>query len=33
MKASIQLKRNYGRESQEACREDEMIGGKLSVLK
>jgi hypothetical protein len=33
MKASIQLKKNAGRESQGACRPDELIGGKPPVVK
>jgi hypothetical protein len=28
MKASISFKKIYGRESQGACRQDELIGGK-----
>jgi hypothetical protein len=34
MKAAVQLKKkNVGRESQRACRQDELIGGKLPVVK
>jgi hypothetical protein len=33
MKASIQLKRNVGREAQGACGQDELIGGKPPVVK
>jgi hypothetical protein len=33
MKASIRLKRNTGREFQGACHQDELIGGKLPVMK
>jgi hypothetical protein len=33
MKAIVQLKNITGRESQGACREDELIGGKSSVVK
>jgi hypothetical protein len=34
MAASVQLKKNIvGRESQEACRQDELIGGELLVVK
>jgi hypothetical protein len=33
MKASIQLKKVAGRESQGACRQDELMGGKSSVVK
>jgi hypothetical protein len=33
MKASIQLKKVNVRESQGACRQDELIGGKPPVLK
>jgi hypothetical protein len=33
MIASIQLKKNAGRYSQVACRQDEMIGGKPPVVK
>jgi hypothetical protein len=34
MKASIQLEKNIdGRESQGACRQDELIGGKSPVVK
>jgi hypothetical protein len=33
MKASIQLKKIAGRDSQGACRQDELIGGKPPVLK
>jgi hypothetical protein len=33
MKASIQLKNTAGRESQGACRQDELIGGKPSIVK
>jgi hypothetical protein len=34
MTARVQLKKNIsGRESQGACRQDEMIGGKLPVVK
>jgi hypothetical protein len=33
MKASIQLKKIAGRESQGACRQDELIGGKPLVIK
>jgi hypothetical protein len=34
MTASVQLKKNItGRESQEACHQDELIGGKPSVIK
>jgi hypothetical protein len=33
MKASIQLKKIAGRDSQGACRQDELIGGKLPVVK
>jgi hypothetical protein len=33
MKASIQLRKNDGRESQVACRQDELIGGKPPVVK
>jgi hypothetical protein len=34
MKASIQLKKEIaGRESQGPCRQDELIGGKLPVVK
>jgi hypothetical protein len=32
MTASAQLKRNAGRESQGACRQDELIGGKTPVV-
>jgi hypothetical protein len=33
MTASIQLKKNTDRESQGACRQDELIGGKPPVVK
>jgi hypothetical protein len=33
MAASVQLEKNTGRESQGACRQDELIGGKLPVAK
>jgi hypothetical protein len=33
MKSSIQLKNIPGRESQGACRQDELIGGKPTVVK
>jgi hypothetical protein len=33
MTASVQLKRSTGRESQGPCRKDELIGGKLPVVK
>jgi hypothetical protein len=33
MKASIQLKIIAGRESQTACRQDELIGGKPPIVK
>jgi hypothetical protein len=33
MKASIHLKKNAGHESQGACRQDELIGGKPPALK
>jgi hypothetical protein len=33
MKASIQLKRITGRQSQGACHQDELIGGKPPVAK
>jgi hypothetical protein len=33
MKASVQLKKNAGRESQGACRQNELIGGKPPVVK
>jgi hypothetical protein len=33
MTASIQLKKNTGRESQGACRQDELIGDKPPVVK
>jgi hypothetical protein len=33
MKASIQLEKNAGSESQGACRQDELIGGKPPVIK
>jgi hypothetical protein len=33
MKASIQLKKIAGRESQGACRQDELIGGKPPIVK
>jgi hypothetical protein len=33
MKASIQLKKITGRDSQGACRQDELIGGKPPVVK
>jgi hypothetical protein len=33
MKASIQWEKNGGRESQEACRQDALIGGKPPVVK
>jgi hypothetical protein len=33
MKASIQLKEIAGRESQGACHQDELIGGKTSIVK
>jgi hypothetical protein len=33
MKASIQLKKIGGRESQGACHQDELIGGKPPVVK
>jgi hypothetical protein len=33
MKASIQLKKIADRESQGACRQDEVIGGKPPVVK
>jgi hypothetical protein len=31
MKTSIQLKKNAGRQSQGACRQDKLLGGKLPV--
>jgi hypothetical protein len=33
MKANIQLKNIIGRESQGACRQDELIGGKPPIIK
>jgi hypothetical protein len=33
MKATIQLKKNAGRESQGTCRREELIGGKPPVVK
>jgi hypothetical protein len=33
MIASVQSKKNAGRESQGACRQDELIGGKPPVVK
>jgi hypothetical protein len=33
MTASVQLKKNTGRESQGACRQEELIGGKPPVVK
>jgi hypothetical protein len=33
MKAGFQLKKNAGCESQGACRQDEVIGGKPPVIK
>jgi hypothetical protein len=33
MKASIQLENIAGRESQGACRQDELIGGKQPLVK
>jgi hypothetical protein len=33
MKATAGLKKIAGRESQGACRQDELIGGKLPVVK
>jgi hypothetical protein len=33
MKAGIRLKKIAGRESQGACRQDELIGGKPPVVK
>jgi hypothetical protein len=33
MTKSVQLKKNASRESQGACRQDELIGGKPPVLK
>jgi hypothetical protein len=33
MKTSIQLKNIVGRESQGACRQDELIGSKVPVVK
>jgi hypothetical protein len=33
MKARSQLKKNAGRESQGACRQDELIGSKPPVIK
>jgi hypothetical protein len=33
MTESVQLKKNTCRESQEACRQDKLIGGKLPVVK
>jgi hypothetical protein len=33
MKVSIQFIKNAGRESQGACRQDELIGGKAPVVK
>jgi hypothetical protein len=33
MIASVQFKKETGRESQGACRQDELIGGKPPVLK
>jgi hypothetical protein len=33
MTASVQLKKIAGRESQMACRQDELIGGKPPVVK
>jgi hypothetical protein len=33
MSASVHLKEKYDRESQGACRQDELIGGKLIVVK
>jgi hypothetical protein len=33
MKASIQLKKKYGRDSKGSCRQDELIGSKPPVVK
>jgi hypothetical protein len=33
MTASVQLKKNAGREYQGACRQDEVMGGKPPVIK
>jgi hypothetical protein len=33
MTASVELKKNTGRDSQEACRQDELIGGKPPIVK
>jgi hypothetical protein len=33
MKAGVQLEKIAGRESQGACRQDELIGGKTPVVK
>jgi hypothetical protein len=33
MTATFQLEKNAGRESQAACRQEELIGGKPSVIK